>query len=82
MVENCRKSGFDVRRACENACNEIGDASDGRLDSCPSYSQSALAVFRITFSKQKVAPGETLSANLEILIDATRNIWRMMSGNT
>eukprot|EP00973_Karenia_brevis_P034740 4793807-Karenia_brevis.AAC.1 len=32
--------------------------------------------------KQKIAPGGTLNANLEILIDATNKIWQRMSTNT
>eukprot|EP00973_Karenia_brevis_P073528 10216465-Karenia_brevis.AAC.1 len=32
--------------------------------------------------KQKVAPGETLNANLETLIEATKKIWQKMSSNT
>lgn len=32
--------------------------------------------------KQKVAPGETLNANLDILIEATKKIWQRISSNT
>ena len=42
------------------------------------------AVLRSAFivCKQKVAPGETLDTNLELLLEATKKIWQRISSNT